>query len=179
MARANAFKETTKREIREEVADIGVTAGLMLGAMLALAATCVIALIALYMWLAPQYGQFAALATVGGLTALASLALGFMAASRSPPASQPVVTPTPLVTPKPAARPPLNTTAAAMVAPPPADASLVDILAHRVSSRAAGAADEAIDVAEDAIANGSRTALVGTLAATVFVGLIIGRRGGI
>ena len=179
-ARANAFKETTKREIRQEIAHVGVTAALLLGAMMAFALTCLVGLVALYVWLEPQYGALAALAIVGGVTAAAAFVLLIIALSRGestpvPGDAQPIVTPSP----RPAvSRAPLNT-AAAFVAPPPANASLVDVIAHRVSSRAAGGVDDAIDVAHDTVANGSRSALVGTLATTILLGFVVGRRGGI
>jgi hypothetical protein len=176
-ARANAFKETTKREIRHEIAHVGVTAGLLLGAMMAFALTCLVGLIALYVWLEPQYGALPALAVVAAVTAAATFVLLVVALARGEPA--PVAEISPVVVAAPAvARPPLGDVAALM-ASPPADASLVDVLAHRVSSRAAGAADEAIDIAQDTLANGSRSALIGTLATTILIGFVVGRRGGI
>jgi hypothetical protein len=56
------------------------------------------------------------------------------------------------------------------------DASLVDAVLHRVSSHAAGATDEAIDVAADLVRKGSTPALVATLAAAGLLGWTIGRR---
>jgi len=174
--RANALKDTALREVREEITRASVTVSLIIAAVLAFFATCVVALIALYTWLEPQYGALHALAAVGGVTLLAAIVMGAVAVARTK--SPPVPPPQPvLVVPKPASRPPLNLSG--MVAPPPKDASLADVLVHRVSSRAAGATDEALDAAEDAIANGSRTALIGTLAATILIGFVVGRRGGI
>ncbi len=174
-ARATAFKETTKREFRAELTHFGMVAVFALTAIVALAATCVIALIALYTWLKPEYGALAALAAVGGVTAMFGIVMAALAATRQAPL--PLAIPEPLVVPQPMPAPPVNL--AAIVAPPPANASLFDVVAHRVSARAAGAAEEAIDTAEDTIAHGSRTQLVGTIAAAILVGWIVGRRGGL
>jgi hypothetical protein len=180
-ARANAFKETTKREVRAEIMHIGTVAAFGFAALVALSATCVIALVALYMWLKPEYGAPVALAIVGGITLLFGIVMMVMATTRAAPPTiampEPLVAPQPVAKPRPAPASPVNL--AAMVAPPPSNASLFDVVAHRVSTRAAGMADEAIESAEDTIAHGSRTALVGTVAAAIFVGWIVGRRGGL
>lgn len=176
-ARATAFKETTKREFRAELMHFGMVAVFALAAIIALAATCVIALIALYAWLKPQYGALNSLAIIGAVTFVFGVVMAMLAASRKAPL--PIAIPEPIVVPQPKPAPPQPVNLAAMVAPPPANASLFDVVAHRVSARAAGAAEEAIDTAEDTIAHGSRTQLVGTIAAAVMVGWIVGRRGGL
>jgi hypothetical protein len=174
-ARAVAFKETTRREIRAEVAHAGVVAALAFVALVALIATGVIALVALYLWLTPQYGPFFSLGVVGAITAVFGFVAMTLAMTRKAPAA--IAVPEPVVIPRPAPAPPVNL--AAMVAPLPSNASLLDVVTHRVSSRAAGVAEEAIDTAEDTIAHGSRTQLVGTLAAAIMVGWVVGRRGGL
>lgn len=178
-ARATTFKETTKREFRAELAYFGMVMAFALVAVVALAASGVLALVALYIWLKPQYGALTALALIGAITFVVGIVMAVVAATREAPL--PIAMPEPLIPeplmvaqPKPA---PVNLSA--MVAPPPADASLFDVVAHRVSARAAGAAEEAIDTAEETIAHGSRTQLVGTIAAAVLVGWIVGRRGGL
>jgi hypothetical protein len=171
-ARARAFRDETKHQVREEIAHASITAGLAFAALLALAATCVVALIALYIWIEPQHGPLKALAAVGIVTALTAIVMGIIAASRAP---APVVAPEPIVIPMPTSRPALNL--ADIIAPPPPNASIFDVITHRVTTRAASATDEAIDVAHDTIAHGSRPALIATLAAAVVAGWIVGRRG--
>jgi ElaB/YqjD/DUF883 family membrane-anchored ribosome-binding protein len=63
-----------------------------------------------------------------------------------------------------------------MVPPPPPGASLLDIVTHRVTSKAAAASDEAVTAAVEVVRSGSRSALFGTIAVAALVGLVIGRR---
>jgi hypothetical protein len=174
-ARAVAFKDATRREIRAEVAHAGVIAALAFVALVALTAACVIALIVLYLWLKPQYGALFSLGIIGSVTVVFGFVMAMLAMTRKAPSA--VVMSEPVVTQRPAPASPVNL--AAMVTPLPPHASLFDVVAHRVSSRAAGVAEEAIDTAEDTIAHGSRTQLVGTVAVAIMVGWIVGRRGGL
>ena len=177
-AHAEAFKENTKNEIRQEITSAGVTAGLIFAAIVAAAWTCVVGLIALYLVVEAKEGRFIGLAAVGGVTAFAALVFISIASSRSKRRIQPpprvIVAPAPAVA---TPRAPLNTVAASLMPPPPANASMVDVMAHRLSSRVVGATDEIIDSATDVIGHGSRTALIQTLAVAMLAGLIIGRRG--
>jgi hypothetical protein len=63
-----------------------------------------------------------------------------------------------------------------LVSPPPHNASLLDVVTHRVTTRAAATSDEAIDAAADFVRTGSRQALLSTLAVTVLVGILIGHK---
>jgi len=174
---ANAFKDTALRELQARLAYAAAVAGFALAAIFALAATCVIALIALYIWLEPQLGVLAALAVLGSTTGVVAIVMAALAFTRKPlPVTETTVPHVIVAAPRPD---PPSADLTALVAPLPTDAALVDVVAHRVSSRAARAADDAIEVAEAAVAHGSRMQLVGALAATIMVGWIIGRRGGL
>ena len=69
------------------------------------------------------------------------------------------------------------TAALSTVLPPlPPNASLLDVLTHRFSTRVAGAGDEAIDTAVHVMRTGSKSALFGTLTVVALVGVLLGRR---
>jgi hypothetical protein len=53
---------------------------------------------------------------------------------------------------------------------------LLDLVTHRVTSRAAATSDDAIDAATDFVRTGSRQALLGTLAVAVLLGVPMGRK---
>ncbi len=147
--------------VTDEVKETSLVVGLVLVGAVAALLTFIVALAALYLWVDMHEGPFAALAAVGLVTAsLAALmfALAFRRGRR-----RPMSTPLP--------RPP-----AASLPPPPPNASFVDVLTHRFSTRAAMAGDEAIDAAVHAMRTSSRSALFGTLAVVALVGVLIGRR---
>ena len=133
--------------------------------------TFVVALAALYLWVDRLQGPFAGLAAVGLVTALLAavmfaLAFGRGKLGRTAPPVQ--------VVPRPA--PPAPVLLSAALPPPPPNASAVEVLAHRFSTRVAAAGDEAIDTAVHAMRTSSRSVLFGTLAVMVLVGVLIGRR---
>ena len=57
----------------------------------------------------------------------------------------------------------------------PSNASVFDVPTHRVSTRVAGAGDEAVDAAVHLMRTGSRSVLFGTLAVVALVGVLLGR----
>jgi hypothetical protein len=59
------------------------------------------------------------------------------------------------------------------------NASLVDQLTHRFSQHALAASDEAVERAEKLMREGSRGALLTTLALAAIIGIVIGQRGGL
>ena len=173
-AHIKAFKDETKQEVWREVKEAAVTASLAFAAFGALAASCVVALWALYMWVGMQKGPFVAFAVVGSLTTLSSAVLFAWAMSRANRKTTLRLAAT--VPPRPAMATPQ---AAQNVAPPqplPANASLFDVVAHRVTTRASSEADKAIDVASDLVENGSRSTLIRTLVLTALIGFLIGRQ---
>lgn len=150
-------------------------------------AFCVIAaglgMTLLFLYLDQRYGTYVALGAIGGISAvLAAMLLyaAFQRASREDAAETEPVTPAapiaePLIEPTP---PPVRPSAylATLIPPPPPGAPLTEILLHQAKTRGAEAADEAIGQAENVIRNGSRPALVTTLALTALVGLYFGRQ---
>jgi hypothetical protein len=147
-------------QIAEQAKETGLTLALVLIGSVAALSTYIVALAALYLWVDMQLGPFAALGAVGLVTAaLAALMFGLALWRRRKPAAAPLP------------RPP-----AASLPPPPSNASLVDVLRHRVSTRVAMAGDEALDTAAQVMRASSRSALFGTLAIAVLIGVLIGRR---
>src|SRR5262245_34520946 len=99
-AQVDAFKDTAKHELQAELVHAGTVAGFALAAFVALTATCVIALVGLYIWLKPQLGELNALAVVGAVTAVIAIVMAALATTRkkSPiPATEPVVVPETIV----------------------------------------------------------------------------------
>jgi hypothetical protein len=168
-----ALKNQAKHEVRQEISRAITAAGLVFAAVIMFAGSCFIVLMALYIWVDIQHGPFAALATVGALTTVGAAVLSALAMVRM---RRPEAVPIPIAAaahPAAAASRP-ESSAAASVPPAPA-APRFDAVADRITKRAASAADDAIDAASDLVGNGSRSAVVGTLAITALVGLLIGR----
>jgi hypothetical protein len=163
--------------LNEGLKEAGLTFGIvMIGAVAALA-TIALGLAALFLWVDRSNGPLIALAAVGGVTACIAVAMFAIAAQRGQrkprvPESQPssAIRESPSRIPS----PPLDLSS--FVSPPPSNASILDILTHRVSHRAAAASDEAIDAASEFVRGGSRGALLATLTVVGLVGIVIGRR---
>jgi hypothetical protein len=177
-ATAESYKLSLKHELRHEIKEASVSATLAFGAVLCLFGLLVVALVALHLWVEINYGPFYALGAVAVVLALAAIVLALVLTNRMrhpleapplPAAAVPVAAPPAAVT-KPSAY------AREFVPPLAGDASLIDAMLHRVSSHAAGATDDAIDVAADLVRKGSVPTLVATLAAAGLVGWTIGRR---
>lgn len=148
-------------QIAEQAKETGLTLALVLLGAVAALLTFIVALAALYLWVAMYQGPFAALGAVGVVTAsLAALMFAWaFRRGRRRRASAPV-----------------HLNPAATLPPPPPNASFVDVLRHRFSTRVAIAGDEAIDAAVQVMRTSSRPALFGTLAVVALVGVLIGRR---
>jgi hypothetical protein len=173
--------EEGSARFRLELRDVGLAVVFMALGALALVATIGLGTAAFYGWLERYYGQLAALLAVGCVTAILA-AVMFAAAWRrtrkstsarnsskpAPPTSRPAVLAPPAVEPAPVHL---------SVPPPPANASVADLLAHRFAHRALAASDEAIDRAAGLVREGSPGALVGTLAIAMLIGVVIGQRG--
>jgi len=142
-------KHEVRRQIRYTVL-MGVFACV---AMLAALGSVVVGLIALHTWLAVQTGPFIAHGMIGGgllLFALILLALAFIRQR-----------------PRLAARPPLQ------IARP---AALLGTLGQGGYANVIAGGDQTLKLATNTLRDGSRSALLGTLALAVAVGLLVGRR---
>lgn len=173
-AQVEEAKAGVIHQIGAEIREVGLTVGFVLVGAIATLLTFIVGLAALYLWVDIHQGPFAALGTVGLVTAsLAALMLGlsFRRGKRKPPA--PVYL-NPAASPPPPANTP--TLLSAALPPPPPNASFVDVLTHQFSTRVAAAGDEAIDAAVHVMRTSSRPALFATLAVVALVGVLIGRR---
>jgi hypothetical protein len=172
---AEDFKHRALEDVRYHAAEAGTIGGLVLFGLAALGATFAMALVALYVWVANRHDTYVALAAVGCVTLLTA-AICFSIASararRKPPQRPPVEMPKSAASPLPR----IADTVTAMVPPPPANADVVDVVFHRFTSRAASAADDAIAQATATVSKGSRGALLATIAATMALGFVAGRR---
>jgi hypothetical protein len=168
------LKRSAISQATQQVKETGLTVGFILGGAIAALFTLIIALAALYVWVAMHEGPLVALAVIGLVTASLAAVLFVLALRRGKrrPAPAPVYH-------APAASPPASPSAPILMSvlpPPPPNASLFDHLTHRFTTRMATAGDEALDAAVHAMRTSSRPALFGTLAVVALVGVLIGRR---
>jgi hypothetical protein len=175
------FRARTTRQIAEQIKQTGLVVGFALVGTGAAVATFIIALVGLYRWVDLYKGPFAALAAVGAVTALLAAGMFVLASRGKPPETASRVARGGRLTAAPpelsASQPwPVSAALSAAVPSLPPNASVVDVLTHRVSTRVAGAGDETIDAAVHLMRNGSRSVLFGTLAVVALVGVVIGRR---
>ena len=179
-AQIEDFKARTTHQLGEQVKEAGLMVGFAFIGVVAAIATFVIVLVALYRWVDLYKGPFAALAAVGVVTGLIAAVMFALAFRRKPrrPTSSGVDRRAAAVPPAPPVPPtrPVSAVLSAALPSPPSNASAFDILTHRVSTRVAGAGDEAIDAAAHLVRTGSRSALFGTLAVVALVGVLLGRR---
>jgi len=174
------FRARTIHQITEQIKATSLMVGFALIGAAASTATFIIILVALYRWVDLYEGPFAALAAVGAVTALLSLVMFLLAFRRRPLGPVSGVDNRQMAAAPPSrSTPPLQSMSVALSAslpPLPPNATFVDVLTHRFSTRVAGAGDEAIDVATHLMRTGSRSVLFGTLAVVALVGVMIGRR---
>jgi hypothetical protein len=168
-AQIGELKAEAVSQVVGQVKKAGLTAGFVLVGAFAALLTFMVALAALYLWIDILQGPFAALAAVGLVTLLLAALMFTLAFRRGKPAPAPSYV-------KPAASPSAPVLLSATLPPPPPGASVLDVLAHRFSTRAAAAGDEAIDAAVHAMRTSPRSALFGALAVVALVGVMIGRR---
>jgi hypothetical protein len=165
----NAISQAT-----QQVKETGLTVGFILGGAIAALFTLIIALAALYVWVAMHEGPLVALAVIGLVTASLAAVLFVLALRRGKRRSAPAP-----VYRAPAPSPPASPSAPILMSvlpPPPPNASFFDHLTHRFTTRVATAGDEALDAAVHVMRTSSRPALFGTLAVVALVGVLIGRR---
>jgi hypothetical protein len=178
-AHVEEFKARTTHQVAEQVKETSLTVGFALVGAIAAIAVFVIVLVALHRWVDMYQGPFAALGAVGAVMALLAAVmfmLAFGRRSRQPTSAivdrPPVASPPPSPTPS---RPMPAALSAALPSLLP-DASLSDVLTHRFSTRVAAASDEAFDAAAHIVRTGPRSAVFGTLAVVMPVGIVIGSR---
>jgi hypothetical protein len=140
-------------QAKRQAGYVGLTVILTGIASLAGLGAVIIGLIALYTWLAERTSQFVALGAIGGGLLLLSLILLAVARIRRRPRF--------------ASPPPLQ------LAQP---AALLGISAKAVSGQVPAGSGLAMSLANATLRNGSRSALLGTLAIVVLMGVIAGRR---
>jgi len=141
-----------KEEVRRQASHAVLITSLLVVAALAAFGAAVVGLIALYMWLAQQHGPFIALAMIGGGLLVLALILLLLAMIRRRPRL--------------AARPPLQ-----MAQP----AAVLGTLGHDSYGQAVAGGEQALRFATEALREGSRSTLLGTLALAIVLGLIAGR----
>ena len=144
----NWAKEEAKRQTRH-AALVGIS---LMVAALAILGAIVVGLVALHLWLTPQYGPFVALGMIGGGLLLLAVIMLLLALGRRRP--------------RPAARPPLQ-----MAQP----AALFEGLREDAYVKAMAGSEQALKFATENLREGSRSTLFGTLALAAIVGLILGR----
>ena len=170
------LKRSAISEVAEQVKEIGLTVGFILGGAIAALFTFIIALVALYIWVDMHEGPLAACGAVGLVTALLAALMFVLALRRGK--RRPAPAPAPVYR-APAASPPSSAVAPVLMSvlpPPPPNASFFDHLTHRFTTRVAAAGDDAVDTAVHVMRTSSRPALFGTLAIVTLVGVFIGRR---
>lgn len=168
--------EQASLRIGRQVQEASLTLGFALAGLIAALATVAIVLTAIFIWMDREHGPLVGLAVVGVITAVLAGLMFTLAAmhartSASPNPQPPAAAPLPS---EPPAPPPRGSSAS--VPPPPDDADLLDVLAHRITTQAAAASDEAINTATEFVRSGSRQQLVGALALALLVGILIGRK---
>ena len=139
-----------KAEAKRQAGHVELTIILIGIASLAGLGAVIIGLIALYVWLAAQTTQFVALG--GGLLLLALILLALTRIRRRPQFSSPP---------------------ALQLAHP---AALLGISTKSPNSQGLVGGEQAVSLVTAAMRNGSRSALLGTLAMVVLMGVIVGRR---
>jgi len=161
---AQDYKDRTLEEARTQAIAVGITAAIVLFGLFFVAIAVSIGLIALYFAVAPVHGPFAGFAAAGGAAAVIAAAMFTIVAVRAGNA------------PKPKARPNLN--AVKSQAKDAWQKTAVSAAARGgpTSTEALALGKQTVDAAAGIVRDGSREAVLATLAATVIVGMLIGRR---
>lgn len=172
---AEIYKDRAIDEVRQKAISLGITAALAIVGLLFLLIALLVGLAALYLWVAQQYGPFAGLGAVGGLafaTALILFAIMALRGGGSGPRAAGearfAVT--------------ANNTSEPIEGALRSAVKATDEMTGRAKEtveaveRAGAAARDALDDAVSTIRHGSRPALLATIAGTVMLGVILGRR---
>jgi len=142
-----------RNEIGRQTRHTVIVAVLAIVAGLAVLGAVVVGLIALHLWLDMRYGPFVAHGMIGGGLLLLALILFTLAFARR--------------------RPRIASRPAMQIAQP---AALVGTLAHSGYDSVVEAGGRTLNLTTRPLRSGSRSVVFGTLALTVLVGLIVGRR---
>jgi hypothetical protein len=151
--RADIERQTgwAKEEVRRQTRHAAVVAILLGAAALAVLGAIVVGIVALYVWLTPQYGPLMALGMIGGGLLVFALIMLLLALVRRRP--------------QPVARPPLQM----------AQPAVLGLLGKDDYVKAMAEGEQAVRFATENLREGSRSTLFGTLALVAILGLILGR----
>jgi hypothetical protein len=154
MNAAESYKRRTVDEFKRETLSAGITVALVATALAFMLIGVTIGIAALYYWVALWHGTLAGLGAAGGAAVFLSLVLIVVAAKRKGPA--------PAAIPQAAASP--SSIKTAHVVRPGVTADTVEL------------GRKSVDAATGIVREGSREAVLATLAATVVLGVLLGRR---
>jgi hypothetical protein len=153
MQAAEAYKQRTLNEVRQQTISAGVTAALVMTGLAFMLMAVTIGFAALFYWVALWHGTLAGLGAAGGAAMFLSLLMFTVIALRgkngAPAGSHHGLTPPRSV---------------AVARPGTADFGV------------AALGQQSVDAATGIVRNGSREAVLATLAATVVIGMLVGRR---
>jgi hypothetical protein len=150
---AESYKRRTLAEIKQQTVSAGITIALVATGLAFLLVSVTIALAALFYWVALWHGTLAGLCAAGAAAMSLALVLIGLAAWRPKGSSR--------VPPVAALSPQRYPTAAS---------------SHFDPSDAAALGKKSVDAATGILRDGSREAVIATLAATIVIGMLIGRR---
>ncbi len=163
---AEDFKDRTIEEARTQAVAVGITAAIVMFGLFFVAIAVSIGLVALYFAVAPLHGPFIGFAASGGTAALIAAVMFTIVAIRASNN-----------TPKPkAARANLNAVKSQANDAWQKTAVAAATRGTIEPAEALALGKQTVDAATGIVRNGSREAVLATLAATVIVGLLIGRR---
>jgi hypothetical protein len=164
---AETFKDRTTGEFKRVAVNAGLAVAFALAGLFFFLLTIVTGLVALYRWVAIEYGPFAGLGAVAALTAVFAIVLFLLAVSRAKSA-KPEMPP----------MPDLKAVTAPVTDTVLSPATYMEAAKQELTEQASDAAGAAMRTASDAVRTSSRETLVATLAAAVVAGILIGRRRG-
>lgn len=181
-AQAEEFKDRTFDEIKHKAVNTGLMIGLAFGGLVFVLLTLIVGLVALYLWVAKDYGPFVALGVVALTTTVLAALLFTLAATRGgltkPKPRQPILS---AETSK-ASHSEAPQASRAFAATPVEEQSkasltaLVDTLTQDLTDKASAVANEAMDSAVETIRKSPREAILAAMAVAVVAGIFIGRR---
>ena len=167
---AEAYKQRTiyeiKSEVKTQVAAAGIMVALVAVWLVFLVIAVVIGFAALYYWVALWHGTLAGLGVAGGAALVLSLLMFSIVAIRA--SSSAAIPPPEIDKIKADARDALRKTQAAV-------AGLKSNIGTLAQDKASELGKQSIAAATGVMRNGSREAVLATLAATAVIGLLLGR----
>lgn len=155
MQAAESYKQRTLNDVRRQTISAGVTAALVMTGLAFMLMAVTIGFVALYYWVSLNYGTLAGLGAAGGAAMFLSLLMFTVIAIRNKNGAS-------------AGSHHHHAPAQSAVARP----ATADIGAPNV----AALGRQSVDAAAGIVRNGSREAVLATLAATVVIGMLVGRK---